>query len=155
VATISGAWAGSDEVEEGDTVRIWVVLDPHRGPEMTLSFEIEVPSGTAGKDLRVDLKPGGRVPPDIVPPEDLDDVLENLALGYPDDKVVAVVQVPSAGVTVEGQHIRQLPLSALSTLQPTSSWMGEAPLAILDRHFITTPYLLEGEVGLKIKVKAK
>ena len=155
VAVIAGAYASLEEVEEGDTVKVWVILKPHRGAEMTLGLELEVPGGTAGKDLRIDFKPGGRVPPDFVPPEDLDDVLANLALGYPDDKVVAVVQIPGAGVTVEGQMIGKLPLSALSTFQPKAAFLGEAPLAIIERHFITTPYLLEGDVSINIKVKPK
>ncbi len=155
VAVIAGAYASMDEVQEGDSVKVWVILKPHRGAEMTLGFELEVPSGTAGQELRIDFKPGGRVPPDFAPPEDLDDVLANLALGYPDDKVAAVVQVPGAGVTVEGQAIGKLPLSALSTLQPKTAFLGEEPLAIIERHFITTPYLLEGDVSINIKVKAK
>lgn len=155
VATISGAYAEADEVEEGDSLKVWVILKPHRGPEMTLGFDLEVPTGTGGKDLKIDFKPGGRVPPEFAPPEDMDDVLANLALGYPDDKVVAVVQIPSAGVTIEGQHLSMLPLSALSTFQPHAAYLGEEPLAILDRHFITTPYLLEGDVSINIKVKPK
>jgi hypothetical protein len=155
VAVIAGAYASKDEVQEGDTVKVWVILKPHRGAEMTLGFDLEVPGGTAGQDLRIDLKPGGRVPPDFVPPEDLDDVLANLALGYPDDKVVAVVQVPGAGLTVGGQKIGKLPLSALSTFQPQAAFLGGAPLAILERHLITTPYLLEGDVSINIKVKPK
>ena len=101
------------------------------------------------------MPPGGRVPPDFAPPGDLDDVLANLALGYPDDKVVALVQVPGAGITVEGQMIGKLPLSALSTFQPKAAYMGEVPHAIMERHFITTPYLLEGDVSINIKVKSK
>jgi hypothetical protein len=134
---------------------VWVILKPHRGAEMTLGFDLEVPTGTGGKDLKIDFKPGGRVPPEFAPPEDMDDVLANLALGYPDDKVVAVVQIPSAGVTIEGQHLSMLPLSALSTFQPHAAYLGEEPLAVLDRHFITTPYLLEGNVSINIKVKPK
>jgi hypothetical protein len=155
VAVIAGAYASMDEVQEGDSIEVWVILKPHRGAEMTLGFELEVPQGTAGKDLRIDFKPGGRVPPDFAPPEDLGDVLTNLALGYPDDKVVAVVQVPGAGVTVEGKMIGKLPLSALSTFQSKAAYLGESPLAIIERHFITTPYLLEGDVSINIKVKSK
>ncbi len=155
VAVIAGAYASMDEVSEGDSVKVWVILKPHRGAEMTLGFELEVPQGTAGQDLRIDFKPGGHVPPDFAAPEDLDDVLDNLALGYPDDKVAALVQVPGAGVTVEGQMIGKLPLSALSTLQPKAAFLGEEPLATIERHFITTPYLLEGNVSINIKVKPK
>jgi hypothetical protein len=68
---------------------------------------------------------------------------------------VAVVQVPGAGLTVGGQKIGKLPLSALSTFQPQAAFLGGAPLAILERHLITTPYLLEGDVSINIKVKPK
>jgi hypothetical protein len=155
VATIAGAWADRDEVEEGDSVGVWVILKPHQGSEMTLGFELDVPYGTAGKDLSIDLKPGGMVPPEVVPPESLADVLDNLAKGYPDDKVVAVVEVPSPGVVVKGKHVHGIPLSALAVLQPKVAQLGEETVAELDRYFMTTPYLLEGAVSLKIKVKPK
>ncbi len=155
VATIAGAWAEKDEVEEGDQIRVWVVIAPHQGSKMTLPFTLDVPAGTAGQKIRVEIKPGSMVPPEYVPPDDLDDVIANLALGWPDDKAVALVQAPSMGLIIEGKPIPTLPLSALSTLKPEAGDLGEAPLVTMDRYFITTPYLLEGSVFLSISVKQK
>jgi hypothetical protein len=153
VATIDGAWAAKEEVEEGELVKVWIVIDPNQGSKMTLGFTLEVPPGTAGQTLRVDIKPGSRVPPEIVPPQDLDDVIANLEKGWQDDVAVAVVNAPTGGLTIEGHHVPLLPLSALSTLKPEVGDLGQVPLAGLDRYLVTTPYLLKGAVSLKIKVK--
>lgn len=153
VAVITAAWAEKDEVREGDLVQVWMVIEPHQGTQMTLGFVMEVPPGSAGQTLRVDIKPGGMVPPDYLPPEDLGDVIHNLALGWPSDQAVAVVKSPSGGLIVNGHPIPSLPISALSTLQPEVGDQGQMPLATLDRYFITTPYLLHGTVSFSIQVQ--
>ncbi len=155
VATIAGAYAEKDEVSEGEEIRVWVILKPHQGPKTTLWFDLVVPDGTAGRDINVTLQPGGRVPYETTPPDSLDDVLDNLSKGYSDELVGAVVQVPDVGLTVEGKAMGALPLSAIATLSPQAAYMGEEPLATLDRYFLATPYILEGNVSLQLRVKTK
>jgi len=152
-ASIVGAWASADEVEEGDEVTIWVELQPHRDPPMTLSFDLVVPAGSAGQKLSIHLKPGGKVPVEVAPPESLEDLVHNLALGHPGDHLGAVIHWPGAGVTVAGQHIHELPVSALSTLQTEASYHGHQPLPNVDVILLSTPYMLAGEVRLTLQVE--
>lgn len=154
-AYISGAYLSAEEAKEGEIVDLYVFVKPHRGSEQIYSTSFKVPQGMEGKSLSVTIQSGKDAFPETIMPQDIDDVIENLAKSYPPDSIVVTVQLPGQSLAIGGKIIKNLPPSALDTLRPKAAFLGEKPEAVVERKFIYPGMLMDGKVKLSLQVKGQ
>ncbi len=121
VAEIVGVSLGSDELEPGSRPSLYVTLRPYAGREYVQAIPFDVPRALAGQQIKLTASAGNLSRPDVAPPENLGNVIENLRKSYPARSIVVSVETPDEGVTLRGSVIPDLPGSVIDTLRPGAS----------------------------------
>ncbi|MBI2932950.1 MAG: hypothetical protein HYY16_15000 [Planctomycetes bacterium] len=151
-ASLKAAWALPQEVEDGATVRIHVVLKRYRGPEVSREIELTLPKGLAkGTDVRIVVGGGSSIAPERAPASNLDDLIEALAKDYKSTSLVAVASVPSYSLMYHGRILEGMPNSALAVLVPTideTAYLANASL----RASVDTEWVIEGSTEVSVKI---
>jgi hypothetical protein len=142
-------------VKAGEKARILVHLLPFSGAPVTRTLEVQIPAELAGKDVEVEVLPGYELVPEVPAPENLAQLMNNLAKPVPQRSLVLQVRLPGLGVTY-GKHVAaQLPPFALDTLRPQYSDVAPEPFANYARTIVPMERFVEGRDKLKVKVRAQ
>jgi hypothetical protein len=148
-------------VRAGEPVTVTVVLTPFRGPDLTLSREIEIPRETApgrlvvsvGGALAVSRSEGTGEP---IFPKDLDQLIWLINNLRKNDRVYVVASRDDTGVYLGGARLPNLPPSVTSILsRPRSSgnYAVVRQRGILEEE-ILTDFAVEGLTTIHLEVEA-
>jgi hypothetical protein len=78
---------------------------------------VHVPASAAGEKIELAFEPGNQVQLERPEPENLDQIIDNVRMGFPSTSLVVSVKLPSQGLRLRGHVVRNLPGSALDSLQ--------------------------------------
>lgn len=141
------------EADPGQTVQLHVSLGQYAAAPITRTIPIEVPRDLAGREMEIEVMPGGEVVPDLPEPESIDDLVRNLTVSYPDDALVVVVRMPGQGALVRGRALYNLPGSAFDALRPGTSTDGAEPLSNVRRTVVPLGRIVIGRDRVRLRVR--
>jgi len=152
-ADIIGIHLNSDQVEAGSRINLYVTLRPFAGDEYSEIIPLEIPRALAGQTVRIEAAAGNLVRPDMAPPENLREFVDNLRKSYSARAIVVTLQTPDEGATIHGKLLPDLPSSEIDTLHPSASTRRGDPYRRFARTQKTLPRVLTGKQEITIRVK--
>lgn len=142
-----------DEVNPDSTVPVRVVLRRYGQDEEVRIVPVRIPARFAGQTVRIDLVPGHTVELEHVVPRSLDEIFEAVRGRYPTTSMVVSLTVPSRGLRFPGHVVRDLPPSALDSLQLTNDADRARPFVTYDRHEVGLDAVVEGGSRIELTVR--
>lgn len=152
VETIDRIRINADEVRAGDLLEILVDLKPTIGPVRTEVVSVRVPKDAGGERIVVELAGGEYVFPYAPLPNDLDDLLDNLAASYPARSMIGTIYRAAEGLATEHGLLETMPESVLQTLSPGGSNRQAIHFKQASRRVIRTDSIIQGEASLELDI---
>jgi hypothetical protein len=141
------------EADPGETVQLVVTLAQYAGATVVRSIPLTVPRELAGRDVDIDITPGGETVPDVAEPEAIGDLIRNLTTSFPEDALVVSVRMPGQGVTLRGRALPDLPGSAFDALRPAVDTESGEPFANVRRTVVPVGRLVLGRDRVRLHVR--
>jgi hypothetical protein len=129
------------------------VLKPFGQPEITRTIPIAVPTATDSlRYLVVTVVAGESAPPDVAPPDSLDDFLDFIQKGHRNTDLVALLPTHGQGMQYHGKLLKRLPPSAVGILDDSST--GDvAAAADISQLVEPTDWVLSGQATVRVPIK--
>lgn len=153
VAELLGLALASDELEPGTRPSLYVTLRPYNGKPYVRAVPFDVPRSLAGQTIKIEASAGNLARPEVAPPENLRDLVENLRKGYPARSLVLTLTIPDEGVTLRGHLVPSLPASVIATLRPGASTRRADPYKRLSRFVVDMGGVIQGRQELTVRVR--
>jgi hypothetical protein len=152
-ADIKRVYFDKSEVQRGETVSLKIVLKPFGQPEITRTIPIAVPTATDSlRYLVVTVVAGESAPPDVAPPDSLDDFLDFIQKGHRNTDLVALLPTHGQGMQYHGKLLKRLPPSAVGILDDSST--GDvAAAADISQLVEPTDWVLSGQATVRVPIK--
>jgi hypothetical protein len=141
-----------EELRAGELLEILVDLRPPRGPIRTETISLRIPEDAGGERIVVELGGGGWATPYAPIPNNLDDLLDNLAASYPARSVVGTIYRAGEGLATEHGLVEHLPESVLQTLSPSGSNRRAVHFKQAARRVIRTDSIIQGQASLELEI---
>ncbi len=152
-AEIKRAYFNEAQVERGEVALLSIVLKPFGQPEVTRTIPIKVPAATdTMRFLAVTVMAGGNAPPDVAPPDSLDDFLDAIQKQHRNTDLVTLVQTPSQGLQYHGKLLKKLPPSVVGILDDSSTSDVSAAADILQL-IEPTDWVLSGQATVRVPIR--
>jgi len=155
VSTITGAYLTAENPAPGDEVNLHVRLRAFGGEEEVLTFPLRIPIGLAEAKIKIQIGGGDVMMPPMPTPQNLDDILNNVARFYPPKSLVVGIDVPGSGVSLRGRLLENLPASAISSLKPSVGTEDMDTHSNVLRRVYPTTHLISGKETLTVKVGSR
>jgi hypothetical protein len=117
VIELHEALVQTSEVDPGRDLNVYLTVQRFGQPEEVKIVKVHVPARAAGQKIELLLQPGGQVELERPEPTSLGQIFDNVRLGYPSTSLVVSLKLATTGVKLRGHVVRDLPGSALDTLQ--------------------------------------
>lgn len=153
VAEILSAAVPGDELEADTQPNLLVTLRPYGGKPFVRALPIEVPRWLAGQSLKIEVAAGHLIKPEVAPPENLADLVENLRKGYSARMLVVTLYTLDEGVTLRGRLVPNLPASVIATLRPGGVSKRGEPYKRVSRLALDLGTVLSGKQELTVLVR--
>ncbi len=152
-ADIKRAYFEKSEVQRGEMASLRIVLKPFGQPEVTKTIPIEVPAATdMSRYLVVTVVAGDSAPPDVAPPDSLDDFLDVIQKGHRNTDLVALLPTHSQGMQYHGKLLKKLPPSAAGILDDSST--GDVAVAAdISQLVEPTDWVLSGQATVRVQIR--
>ncbi len=152
-AEIRRVYFSTAQVERGETVPLSVVLKPFGAPEVTKTIPIDVPAATdTMRNVAVTVVAGGEAPPDVAPPESMNDFLDVITKRHHSTELVAVVQTPGQGLQYHGKLLKRLPSSVVGILDDVST-PDITGAADVQQIVVPTDWVLSGQATVRVPIR--
>ena len=152
-AEIKRIYFSKARVERGETVLLSVVLKPFGAPEVTKTIPIEVPAATdTMRNVAVTVLAGEDAPPDVAPPDSMNDFLDAIAKRHHSTELVAVVQMPGQGLQYHGKLLKRLPPSVVGILDDAST-PDITGAADVQQIVVPTDWVLSGQATVRVPIR--
>ncbi len=143
----------SDELEPGTTVPVRIAIRPFGQPLSFLTIPVEVPRSLGGQTVKIEVQAGSQVKPELAPPDNLTDFIDNLRKGFSAKSLVVTMTTGDEGVNLRGKIVPSLPASVLATLRPgANSRRGEVQKRIY-RTTQDVDWVMQGKQELTVQIK--
>ncbi len=145
----------------GDTLRVAVTLRPWRGPDVVRTSQFVVPSGWAGKRLRVTAAGVGAMlewdrdrAPGKWSPQNLDDLLRMVSTLPPSGSLLLRVSSAETGAVVRGRELPGLPGSLLAAGRESGDAASIRPAngTVLEERTLDTPWDITGREAAEVEI---
>ncbi len=143
----------ASEVNPGAAVPVRVVLRRFGHDEEVRIVPVRIPPRLAGETVQVDLAPGPTVAIEHIEPRGLDELFEVVHERYPTTSMVVTLQTSSRGLRFPGHVVRNLPPSALDSLQLTNDADRARPFITYDRHEVGLDHVVSGGARIQLTVR--
>ncbi len=152
-ADIKRVYFEKSELQRGEMASLKIVLKPFGQPEVTKSIPIEVPAGTDTlRYLVVTVVGGDSAPPDVAPPDSLDDFLDFIQKGHRNTDLVALTPTRGQGMQYHGKLLKKLPPSAVGILDDSST--GDIAAAADTTQLVEpTDWVLSGQATVRVPIR--
>jgi hypothetical protein len=142
-------------VDPGRDVNVYLTLRRFGRPDETRIVPVHVPKSAAGEKIEIGFEPGNRVRLEMPKARTLQDVLENVQLGYPATSMVVSTKLPSQGLSLRGHVVHDLPGSLFDTLQGGGGSDTPNAFATQVRSEIPMAAVVTGSARVKLDVRAE
>jgi hypothetical protein len=153
VVSILDALVTSTEVDPGRDVNVYVTVQRFGRPEEVQIVPVHVPTTAAGEKLEIAFEPGNLVSLERPEPTDLDQILDNVRMGYPATSLVVSSKLPAQGLRLRGHVVSGLPGSALDMLQLSGDSARPQPTPTYARKEIPMHQVVLGSARITLDVR--
>jgi hypothetical protein len=153
--TIIDAQTASDTVDPGRDVALIVTLKRYDESERIETINVPIPASAAGESVELSVDAGDEIALDQPKPDSLNDLLAAVRAGYPGTSLVVSAKLPSQGIKLRGQIVRDLPGSALDSFQPVNEADRGSLFPTYQRIERPLGAAVTGSVKLKLNVRAE
>jgi hypothetical protein len=150
---IIDASVAAREVDPGSTVPVRIVLRRFGHPEEVRIVRVRVPERVAGETITIQIEGGGGVNIETLSPRNLDELLSIVHQRYPQTSMVVSVDMPTRGLRFGGHIVRDLPRSALDSLQLRNDSDRNRPFITHDRQEIPLGDVVSGSASVEVSVR--
>jgi hypothetical protein len=152
-AEIKRAYFHKAEVERGEQAELTVVLKPFDQPETTKTVKLDIPPASdMMRQYTVVVAAGGKAPPDIAPPDNINDHLDAIEKQHRDTDLVLLVPTAGQGLQYRGKLLKNLPPSALDVLNDNSR-RDIAGSADVQQIIVPTEWVLSGQAAARVQIR--
>jgi hypothetical protein len=155
VLTIVDALVPSTEVDPDRDVDVYLTLQRFGMPEEVRVVPVHVPQSAAGEKIELLFEPGTQVQLERPEPTSLQQILDNLRVGYPSTSLVVSTKLPSQGLKLRGHVVRSLPGSALDSLQIGGAANRPLTFATYTRKELPMQHVVTGSARLTLDVRTE
>ncbi len=141
------------EVDPGSRVYVRVVLRRHGEADRVRTFPVDVPMRAAGQTVQLTIQPGNRVNLEQPQARNLDDLIAMVHRRLPATTLAINLRMPSRGLSFGGHVVRDLPASALDTLQMVNDTENSRPFVTYERQLHDVGSVLSGSARLSLRVR--
>jgi hypothetical protein len=152
-ALILDALVPSQDVDPNSDVNVYLTLQRFGQQPETKIVPVHVPQSAAGEKIEIAFEPGNAVQLERPDPKNLEQIFDNVRMGYPATSLVVSTKLPSLGLKFRGHVVRGLPGSALDTLQLSGDSYKSAPFPTYVRSEIPMQFLLAGSARVTLDVR--
>ncbi len=131
---------------------VTVIMDAPDGRSVTEDVAFDVPAAVAGALVQVEISAGDAARLDAAPPVDLPSLLAAFRKLLPGNVWAVTVYIPEEGVAVEGKVIRDVPVSVLDKLAPSSRTPRTQPFRPMARSLQPAKRVIGGSTSLLVRV---
>jgi hypothetical protein len=142
----------AEEIRAGDLLEILVDLKPPRGPIRTEAVSVRIPKDAGGERIVLELAGGEYVAPYAPMPNNLDDLLDNLATSYPARSMIGTIYRAAEGLSTRHGLLETMPESIMQTLSPAGSNRQAVNFKQASRRVIRTDSIIQGEASLELDI---
>lgn len=152
-AQIVDASVAAREVDPGATVPLRVVLRRWDRAEEVRIVPVHIPERAAGERIRITVAGGAAVEVEQGSPRNLDELVSTLHQRYAPTSLVVSLELPSRGLRFGGHVVRDLPRSALDTLQLRNDADRARPFETHDRREVALGEVVGGNARIELVVR--
>ena len=153
-ALILDALVPSQEVDPDSDVNVYLTLQRFGQAPETKIVPVHVPQSAAGEKIETRVRAGQpRSSSNGPSPKNLEQIFDNVRMGYPATSLVVSTKLPSQGLKFRGHVVRGLPGSALDTLQLSGDSYKSAPFPTYVRSEMPMQHLLAGSARVTLDVR--
>lgn len=152
-ARIVDASVASDEVDPGGTVPLRVVLRRWDEAEEVRIVPVRIPERAAGERIHITVQGGAAVSIERPSPRNLDELLATIHQRYAPTSMIVSLDLPSRGLRFGGHVVRDLPRSALDTLQLRNDSDRARPFVTHDRREVSLGQVVSGNARVELTVR--
>ena len=152
---IVSARVHATEVDPGRDLNVYLTLRRYGRPEETKLVTVPIPARAAGQKIELAFEPGPAVDLERPLPESLDQIFDNVRLGYPGTSMVVSTKLPTQGLRMRGFIVRDLPGSAFDTLQLAADAERATPFATVTRSELPLGEVVYGSAKLSLDVRSE
>ena len=142
-----------ETVDPGARVNVHVVLRRFGRPDQTRIVPLRIPESAAGENLEVTVQAGDEVGLDHPHPQSLDDLVRVIRSRLPATDLVVSLKRATRGLRFQGHMVRDLPASALDSLQLVNDTDGGTPFVTHDRRQVDIGEVLHGKATIRLTVR--
>lgn len=153
VITVLDALVPSTEVDPGKDVNVYLTLRRYGQPEEVRIVKVPVPATAAGEKIEIAFEPGNLVQLERPEPTNLDQILDNVRMGYPATSLVVSTKLPSQGLRLRGHVVSGLPGSAVDMLQLQGDSARSAVFATQTRQELEMKHVVLGSARVTLEVR--
>ncbi len=154
IAEIQAAWLEAAEFHRGEEAAVSLELRPFNGPAVRRSLSFRVPANLPDGGYELLLSGGSAVNVPAAAPRSAAEMMRVLKRPFASTQVVAVMPLPSIGLTFEGRTLPNLPISVFGTfLAGDSGEVGVQQDAL--RTALDTEWIIVGERRVILRVRGE
>lgn len=150
---IVDASVASNEVDPGGTVPLRVVLRRWDEAEEVRIVPVRIPERAAGERIHITVAGGSAVSIERPSPRNLEELLATIHHRYAPTSMVVSLDLPSRGLRFGGHVVRDLPRSALDTLQLRNDSDRARPFVTHDRREVALGSVVSGNARVELTVR--
>ncbi len=155
VVTILDALVPSTEVDPDRDLDVYLTLQRFGQPPEVRIVTVHVPQSAAGEKIELRFEPGNQVKLERPEPKDLDQVLDNVRMGYPSTSIVVSTKLPSQGLQLRGHVVRDLPGSALDAFRVGGQAHHPTAFSTYERKELPMKQVVNGSARLTLEVRTE
>lgn len=150
---IIDASVATDEVDPGGTVPLRVVLRRWDEAEEVRIVPVRIPERAAGEQIHITVEGGAAVDIEHGSPRNLEELLATIHQQHAPTSMVVSLDLPSRGLRFGGHVVRDLPRSALDTLQLRNDADRARPFATHERREVALGEIVSGNARVELHVR--
>jgi hypothetical protein len=152
---IVSARVHATEVDPGRDLNVYLTLRRYGAADETRLVSVPIPARAAGQKVELSFEPGHTVDLERPIPESLDQIYDNVRLGYPSTSMIVSTKLPTQGLRMRGHVVRDLPGSAYDTLRLSADAQRPIPFSTITREELPVGQVMYGNAKLSLEVRSE
>ncbi|MFB6347270.1 MAG: hypothetical protein ABEK50_16220 [bacterium] len=153
-ARITDLWMGQQNVQPGETVKVYSKIKPFRNPSYVKTMKLPIPDNLPISNLKLAAVPASKLSKLSPRPRNLKQYIRILNNHKSSRQLALILYLPQHSMSVNGNRLNHIPQSISGTLQNKQSGIVQQKRTV---KFFTKPtnWVLRGSNSIQIPVQSK
>ncbi|MBN2723029.1 MAG: hypothetical protein JXR95_03050 [Deltaproteobacteria bacterium] len=152
-STIRALKVSSPVVYTNRPFKVNVVMKPEVGSEYTRSFTMKLPENFKGSRIWLEVTSGRQTSVDEANPKNLTQLVDYITKTMDSHNLVLTIKTPDPSIGINGKMIRNIPLSVLDSLSPSTTNRKRLVRQVQLRKTLRLPEIVSGKSVIQLNVK--